>query len=279
MENENDNGRSGDFDAGTAAGSNSGPAGTAAGRRINPDAVARARANFHARGNQGSSAQHVQREPGGNAGGIESGGSSYKVIGNNGPGRGMPVQNGRQNRPINRASNDAGSPKSRIEFSEPGTNGPGKPRTIEWNDEAQNPDVAVKPATKTPVRRNSKKQDVDTDTAATLIQMFFMLAVLTLGPHWQQADEDIVAAAEPLARMLSKMDKSLTGKINDYVDPVMFIYMMGVMCAKSSKQSPKKEKHQNAVPNNSAQSSVSNNGAETRNGTGPTNFDPRIVGW
>jgi hypothetical protein len=89
-----------------------------------------------------------------------------------------------------------------------------------------------------------------------------MLAV-SLGDHWSKTDEQTLAAAEPLARMLSKLPVKTGHIINDAVDPILFLYAMIALSAPSIEIeiNKRKVKNANTIPNNK-------NGQNGVNGTG-----------
>ena len=188
------------------------------GRKLNSAAVAKLRQSKF-RSDKSNSTVDTGSKDVGHVNGVESGTSG---------GTGVIVDSDNQRTAIDfdPVDNGIGS-RSAIEYTT-GRTGERRPRPIEFDDDTT-ADVAVKP--KTVTTRGTRKQTVDADTASIVIQLLFGVLAITLGDHWKQTDEAILAAAEPLSRILSRLPKTKTQFLNTYLDPILFGYALICMCS------------------------------------------------
>ena len=224
------------------------------GRKLNSAAVAKLRQSKF-RSDKSNSTVDTGSKDVGHVNGVESGTSGGTGVIVDSDNQRTAIDFDQSDRRIdNPVDNGIGS-RSAIEYTT-GRTGERRPRPIEFDDDTT-ADVAVKP--KTVTTRGTRKQTVDADTASIVIQLLFGVLAITLGDHWKQTDEAILAAAEPLSRILSRLPKTKTQFLNTYLDPILFGYALICMCStpmkieleRAKRKSIPARKVPNVVPVNS----------------------------
>jgi hypothetical protein len=82
-------------------------------------------------------------------------------------------------------------------------------------------------STKTKGVRKGNKDDVNTDELTAFIIGIFNLAGGLAGSHWFVTEDEANQIAEPLTRILNKMNKKRKSKVNDYMAPMLLITAIG----------------------------------------------------
>lgn len=96
------------------------------------------------------------------------------------------------------------------------------------NKQAAPKEPKVNPtSTKTKGVRKGNKDDVNTDELTAFIIGVFNLAGGLAGSHWFVTEDEANQIAEPLTRILNKMNKKKKSKVNDYMAPMLLITAIG----------------------------------------------------
>jgi hypothetical protein len=96
------------------------------------------------------------------------------------------------------------------------------------NKQATPKEPKVNPtSTKTKGVRKGNKDDVNTDELTAFIIGVFNLAGGLAGSHWFVTEDEANQIAEPLTRIMNKMNKKKKSKVNDYMAPMLLITAIG----------------------------------------------------
>jgi hypothetical protein len=82
-------------------------------------------------------------------------------------------------------------------------------------------------STKTKGVRKGNKDDVNADELTAFIIGVFNLLGGIAGAHWFVSEDEANQIAEPLTRILNKMNKKRKSKMNDYMAPMLLITALG----------------------------------------------------